>query len=213
MATDILRRVGLALIVVGLLDIGFMAYCIMNDLNYSSSLNIFAVIAGFFLLRQSMQTARIVSFFAAFMLAGFSLAAILFPLLMPFDLLVTQVRLNPLATIGAFIFAAAFLVFAFWVYRSLTSPSVMEARRVAGVSAKKPFVGFLAGIALAVGLSIVLALVNNGPAAEKAIAKAREQAGPDYSYYVTSMQWAGDSGSAIVTAYNTTEIKEVRVEW
>jgi hypothetical protein len=58
-----------------------------------------------------------------------------------------------------------------------------------------------------------LALVNKGPSAEKAIAKAKETTGPNYSYHVTSMQWAGDAGSAVVTAYNATEIKEVRVEW
>lgn len=213
MASDILRRVGWALILVGLLDIGFMVYCIMNDINYSSSLNIFAVVAGVFLRRQSLQTARIVTFFAAFMFAGIGLTAIIFSLLVPFGLLAAQVRLHPLSSIGAFLFAAAFLVFAFWVYRSLTSPAVMEARRIAGLSAKKPRAGFVAGVALAVGLSIVLALVNNGPAAEKAIAKAREQAGPDYNYYVTSMQWSGDSGRAIVTAYNAREIKEIGVEW
>jgi hypothetical protein len=213
MASNILRRVGWALIVVGLADIGFMAYCIMNDISYSSSLNIFALIAGVFLLRQSMKTAQIVSFFAAFMLSGLSLAAILFPLLMPFDLLVTTVRLNPLGSIGTLLFALTFLAFALWVYRSLTSPVVMEARRLAGVGYKKPTVAFVVGIALAVGLSVIMALVNKGPSAEKAIAKAKETTGLNYSYHVTSMQWAGDSGSAVVTAYNATEIKEVRVEW
>ena len=40
---QILHRVGLALIVFGLLDIGLMIYCIFNGVSYSSSFNIFAV--------------------------------------------------------------------------------------------------------------------------------------------------------------------------
>jgi hypothetical protein len=213
MAADILRRVGWALIVVGLLDIGFMVYCIMNNLSYSSSLNIFAVIAGIFLLRQSMKTASIVSFFAAFMLAGLGLAAGLFPLLMPFDLLATQFRLNPISSILTVVVAVIFLVFAYWVYRSLTSQVVMEARRAAGANAKKPVLAFIVGFALAIGLFGVMAVVTKGPSAENAISKAKALTGPGYKYYVTSMHWSGNSGSATVTAYSSTEIREVKVKW
>ena len=50
-ARMILRRVGLALIVFGLLDIGVMVYCIANGVNYSSSFNVFAVLAGTYVRR------------------------------------------------------------------------------------------------------------------------------------------------------------------
>ena len=43
-ARRILDRVGLALIVFGLLDMGVMIYCIVNSVNYSSSFNLFAVL-------------------------------------------------------------------------------------------------------------------------------------------------------------------------
>lgn len=213
MAAETLRRVGWALIAVGLADIGFMVYCIMNGLRYSSSLNIFAVIAGVFLLRQSMKAASIVSFFAAFMLGGLGLTAVLFPLLMPFDLLATQFRLDPAGSALTVLLAVVFLTFAFWVYRSLTSALVMEARRAVGVNAKKPVSAFVIGVLLAVGLSVVMALMTRGSSAESAIAKAKEKTGPGYKYYVTSMHWSGGSGSATVTAYNSAEIKEVKVEW
>jgi len=213
MATDVLRRVGWALIAVGLLDIGFMVYCIMNEISYSSSLNVFAVIAGIFLLRQSMKTASIVSFFAAFMLAAAAGAIVLCPVLMPFDLLTTQVRLNPIAAIGTLTAGVAFLCFAYWVYRSLTSPSVMEARRLAGVGAKKPVIGFAIGAALAVGLFSLLAIIAKGTSAERAIDIAKAKTGPGYKYYITSMHWSNGSGRATVTAYNRNEIKEVEVKW
>jgi hypothetical protein len=49
----VVRRVGAVLIVLGLLDIGLAMYCIANEIAYSSSLNIFAVIAGVFLRREA----------------------------------------------------------------------------------------------------------------------------------------------------------------
>lgn len=213
MAGETLRRVGWALIAVGLADIGLMVYCIMNELSYSSCLNIFAVIAGVFLLRQSMTTASVVSFFAAFMLGGLGLTAVLFPLLIPFDLLATQFRLKPGGSALTVLLVVAFLAFASWVCRALTSPAVMEARRAAGVNERKPVTAFVIGVLLAVGLSVIMVLVTRGSSAEFAIAKAKEKTGPGYKYYVSSMSWSGGSGSATVTAYNSTEIKKVKVEW
>jgi hypothetical protein len=45
---EILRRVGIPLIAFGLFDIGVMIYGLINHINYSSSFNIFAVLAGIF---------------------------------------------------------------------------------------------------------------------------------------------------------------------
>ena len=64
----ILRRVGWALVIIGALDIGVMVYCIVNGMNYSSSLNVVAVGAGIFLLRGNLGAVRTVSWFSAFLL-------------------------------------------------------------------------------------------------------------------------------------------------
>jgi len=213
MAADTLRRVGRGLIMVGLADIGFMVYCIANELSYRSSLNIFAVVAGIYLLRQNMKAASVVSFFAAFMFSGMTVGSILFSLLVPSDLVLIHFRIAPVSSSLGILVAVAFLGFAFWVYRNLTSPVVMEARRRAGVNAKKPVAGFVVGIALAVGLSILLALTLTGATAQKAISMARVKTGPGYKYQVTSLHWSDASGSATVAAYNNSEIKEVTVEW
>lgn len=213
MATEKLRRVGWALVAVGLIDIAFMVYCIMNEISYRSSLNVFAVIAGILLVRKSMRTANVVSFFAAFMMAGAMGALVLFPLLVPFDFLITMLRLSPLSLVSSVLVGIAFLLLAFWVYRNLTAPEVMEARRAAGVNAKPPIAGFIAGGVLVVGLFTIMTLVMHGSSSEIAIEKARAETGPGYSYYVTSMSWSGDSGRATVTAYNDTEVRDVNVQW
>jgi hypothetical protein len=212
-ANDILRRVGWALIGVGLVDIGVMVYCVLNRINYSSSLNIFAVVAGIFLVRQSLKAAQYVSFFAAFLLSGLGLGAMLLPWLQPFDLLAMQFRLHPIGAFAWIAVSVGVLAFVYWVYRNLTSPAVMEARRAAGIHTKVPVGAFVLGCVLAVGMFGLLFAINHSDMAEKAVSMAREKTGPGYRYHVTSMQWAGESGRAVVTAYNPWLIKDVEVEW
>jgi hypothetical protein len=48
--TAILRKTGWVLVAVGLIDIAMMIYTISLGMSYSSSLNIFAVVAGLFLI-------------------------------------------------------------------------------------------------------------------------------------------------------------------
>lgn len=63
----ILKQVGLALIVVGLFDIAYAAYCIVHMQSYSSSLNLLAVIADIFLLRGNLAATRKITWMAAFL--------------------------------------------------------------------------------------------------------------------------------------------------
>lgn len=80
---QILKRAGVVLLVVGLLDIGVMIYCIANSISYSSSFNIFAVIAGIFLLRGSLRAALVVRWLSMLMLAAFLTLILAWPLVQP----------------------------------------------------------------------------------------------------------------------------------
>ena len=111
----ILKRVGSVLLVVGLIDIAVMIYCIANGISYSSSFNIFAVIAGIFLLRGSLRTASVVRWFAVFMLSGFVALLISWPFMQPLDLTLTQLRLNPGASVAAVALVAFVLSLLFWL--------------------------------------------------------------------------------------------------
>ena len=210
---QILKKVGLGLLVVGILDVGFMIYCIVNEINYSSSFNIFAVIAGIFLIRGSIRTARIVTFFGAFMLSGFVGLLVIFPFLEPFELKVIAFKLSPVSTILSYLFALVAVGFVYWVYRNLSSESVMKARKEAGLSYGTPKLAFVVGGILIVGLSVVTYFLNNGSNAVIAKSKALEQFGDRYKYHVTGMNFSGGHVSAQLTAYREGEIKAVRVEW
>jgi hypothetical protein len=191
-----------------------MIYCIVNRISYSSSLNIFAVVAGILLLRGSLGTARVVTWFSAFMLSAFLLGAFMvFPWLQPLDYWLLKVRESPSGFLLSIALAAVVLGWMFWIYRQLRSPIVMEARVAAGHKLGMPTSAFVAGGALAVFMAAMLQLTLKGESAEKAVRIAAQQYGNEYKYFVSSINWTGSHGSARLTAYNDKESKEVEVEW
>jgi len=210
---QILKKVGISLFIVGLIDIGVMIYCITNKISYSSSFNIFAVIAGIFLMRGSIYTARIVTFFGAFMLAGFIGLLVIFPFMEPFELKAIAFRLNPVSTIISYAFMFLAVGFIYWVYKNLASEPVMTARKKASLSYGVPKLAFTLGGILVAGLSIPMYFLNNGSSAEIAKAMALEQLGNSYKYHVTAMNFSSSHVSARLSAYREGEIKEIRVEW
>jgi len=210
----ILKKVGWALVAFGLADIALMIWCVSRGQGYSSSFNIFAVIAGFFLIRGNLGTARLVAWFFAFMLTGF-IGAILFifPFLQPIGLLAIQTKLDPAWSIAVWALAAAGLLLLGWSYLKLRSKPVLDALEASGRNAATPKAAIGLGIALVAFLAVMLHLTFNGAAGTKAIELARQKLGPGYDYAIQSMQWGGGRGRAVVAAYNDKEIEYIPVEW
>lgn len=210
----ILRRVGWVLVILGMLDIGFMVYCIVNRMAYSSSLNIFAVGAGVFLLRGSLSAARLVGWFSAFLFAGFLFGTLIItPWMAPLDYWLLTARRAPLQSVLLILLLVTVLVALFWIYRTLRAPAILAARAAAGQSIDSPKSAFVAGGGLAIVVAVLLQFALNGETAEKAVRLAAEQHGSEYRYFVSQISWAGRHLSARVTAYNSDESREVEVEW
>jgi hypothetical protein len=216
-----IRVVGIVLIVVGFLDIGWMIYCIANGVSYSSSFNIFAVIAGILLVRGGLRTANVVAFFSAFMLSGFIGGLLVLPLIMPFGLVQTYLRVYP-ASFSIYSMLAVFiLVLLGWIYGRLTAPLVTAAivekyPRYASFW-RRPRNGFLVGALLVIVLVSGLGFMFHGASAQRACAEAKLKVGVGYKFCVSSMSMQSSGGrthvAALVTAYNQNEIKSVEVEW
>ena len=159
----VLRRVGWTLIVLGTLDIVYMVYCIVDRVPYSSSLNIFAVIAGIFLVRGHLGAARLVAGFLAFALSAMAIASIaLLPWTVPLDYWAVLFRLNPLGfVVSAFVGVAAIGAF-LWAYQQLRDPAVIEAHVASGKSGAAPIYASAAGAILAVALTVMFKLTLGG---------------------------------------------------
>jgi hypothetical protein len=182
MHASILTRVGGVLLTVGLIDIAVMIYCVANHISYTSSFNIFAVVAGIFLLRGSLRAASLVRWFAVFILAGVLSLLIALPFLQPLDLTLTQVRLDPVAFLGTVVIGAFALCLLLWVSRELGRQPIQAALASAGIKRRDMRIPAAAGVGLVVVLGIFLmALLQLSGSAEHAKSMAEQQVGATVS--------------------------------
>jgi len=218
---SILSRCGWIIIIAGVLDIGIMVWCIVNQISYASSFNIFAVIAGIFLLRGNLRAARLISFFMSFFIAGFFGILVLMPFLLPPDLVITYFKLEPTSFLlisGLWVLVMVLLV---WSYRELTCPPVRAAMDKTQVDYRsfwrRPARGFWFGACVVVILLGLVRLITGGSTAEQAKQRAAVQAGPEFRFHVTSLNTSSSGGTkhvrAVVAAYNDREIQTIIVEW
>lgn len=214
---EILKRVGKVLIVLGLLDIGVMIYCIANEISYSSSLNIFAVIAGIFLFRGSLRAVAVVSWFGTFLISAFTCMIILWPFFQPIELTLLQFKLNPLSFCTSLAIGVLVLGLLYWVVRELRQESVLKARIEAGTKHTSIKVPVILGIVLTAALTISLRVMLNGETAQQAKQRAEKEVGQGYKFYVSSLNTAFNSQgkfvSSTVTAYSDKAIRVIRVNW
>ena len=210
----VLRRVGLVLVIFGLCDITLFAWCMVHQLPYASSISIPAIIAGVYLRRAHLGAVRIVTWFAALLLAAI-FGAMLFLVHSGPPLALWQVLLRnePLRTTMVFSFGMATFAIATWVYRQLRQPAVLEACTDAGQSSAPPRSAFVIGLLCAAGLSIIVHSALRGVDGAKAVQLAEAREGPGYRYFVMRIAWAGNDRRATVLAWNELEIKSVEVTW
>lgn len=164
----ILRRVGSVLIAIGLIDIAVMIYCVINGFSYSSSFNIFAVIAGVLLLRGGLTTAAVVRWYATFMLAAFValiLALLVIASIHPSSLASIHFILNPGTLFVSVAFALSVLAFLLWVIREIGREPVQAARVAAGRKSQNIRIPALLGIGLA-AVILGFLLSSGGPYSE-----------------------------------------------
>ena len=213
-ARSILRRVGAVLMAVGAIDIAYMIYCIMNSVNYSSSLNVFAVVGGLFLWFGHLGAVRLITAAAAFFFSGVVVAmAIFVPFGEPLALRALTFRQHPVEILLSWLLTAAVVALMYWIYAQLRSPSVLEARQVAGQSVQPPRWAFVVGPLIPILLFGIMTTVEHGEIGRKAVGLAKLQVGEGYDFHLQSWSASGGRGRATVIAFNSVESKAVDVEW
>lgn len=205
------------LLAVGLIDIAVMVYCIINSISYSSSLNIFAVVAGIFLLRGSLRAVGIVRWFAVFMASAAIGILVVLPFIQPLDLILTYVRLSPIAALGTVALLLGVLCFLLWLQWQLGKPPVLAAQAAAGRKQQNMRIPVAVGAVFVCLLVILLNVVLRGEHASKGVEIAQQELGRGYQYHVSSLQtFNGPEGtlvSGVVTAWNANEIRHLPVKW
>lgn len=216
MHSNILKRCGVVLIVVGVVDIAFMIWCVSNGRSYSSSFNIFAVIGGILLVRGNLKVARWGAMLSSFMLAACVGAIVGMPLMFPLGYWLAVFRSGGGGALSILV-VAGMLALSFWLRRELHRPEVLRAQADAGVAPPRVAPPIVVGGLLSVLLVGLLFFTLRGETAKQAIQRAEQQVGGSYRFVVTHIQMrsAADRKSvfAIVAAYNDSELKTVQVSW
>ncbi len=207
------RKTGIVLLVIGIIDIAVMIYCISNKISYSSSFNVFAVIAGFLLIKGSVKTARIVRWVSAFFIVAFCGMIILYPFTYPIDLITLQIKLNPVGILISFGFGFIFIAILGWLYIQLSNPESMSLMKDAGYKIGKPKIAIISGLSVVVLGFVFTYLFQSGESAAKAITLAQEKLGGNFKYHVSSISVSGNKGHAVVAAYDKDTIKYIDIQW
>ncbi len=215
--STILKRVGLVLIIIGVIDIAYMVWCLANLIPYSSFLNILALIAGIFLFRGNLKAAKSVRWFSAFVVGWWGLGIFVFPFLFPFDYLLARLRLRFVSTIFSIIIRLVLLGWIYWVFRELSAKSILQAQSNQGVSPTNISIPFVLGSLLSILVFGMASFVFAGDTAKEMILRAEQKYGSDYKYVLKSLEKStsssGKSVSAVLTAYNDEEMKDITIEW
>jgi hypothetical protein len=216
-AAAVMKRVGGVLLVVGLVDIGVMVWCIVRGLDYASSFNIFAVIAGLLLRRGSLRTAAWVQWYAVFMLAVFTAMLLAWPLVQPLALSLAQLRLATVHSLAAVLLLAGVMALLVWLARQLGGEAMQRAWSGAGQPLRDLRVPALLGAGGVLLLVALLAWWHGGETAQQAVEMAERQLGSGYRFHVSDIDtWPHGDGKSIVAtviAWNAAEVKELVVRW
>ena len=224
-AQEYLRRAGMVLIAIGVLDILYMIYVIANGAtSYSSGASIFAVVAGWYVFNGSLRMVQFVAPFVRYALAGLVVTAIVLTLSMPSQLVWTYLAITPVSgLLVEFAWWVVALGGTWWADRELSADEINMAMYDEGLHELWPG-GSPSYKKLLVLGSIAVALIAGGmlfgrpsETEMQAIEMARSDLGPGYEYFVRSLHSSTESGRrhvrATVTAFSDYEIHEIQIEW
>lgn len=212
-----LRRTGLALLVVGGIDITAWLICLAFDVPYVSSFNIFSVAGGIFLLRGSLRAASIVRRMAMSMLALLAAVVLVSPLLQPPGLTLAMVKAHAgLAALGGVLMVFTVALMA-WLARELGAPPVRAAIAAAGLKVRSTRWPIAMGVGIALLLAAMGTALQHTDAAARAIREARAANGDGYQYHLSLIQArdtpAGREITGTVSAWNEHELRTLPFAW
>tara|TARA_B100000959_G_scaffold81475_1_gene86770 strand:+ start:1254 stop:1913 length:660 start_codon:yes stop_codon:yes gene_type:complete len=211
------QKVGIALLVIGIMDIGYMIYSIFNGFSYTSSFNIFAVVAGIFLIRGNLIAALITRFFVTFFAALVFGIVILYFYLTPIDLIMVQIKLQSTSILSFALILSCVIAILIWMCIQFSTSESIQAFIGGGYKSTVPklisFSAVAAGTLLMILIGVFFNFFYSSEVITKAVKSAQDQYGNNYQYHVTSFNIENDYGIATVIAYNNEAIKVIEVEW
>ncbi len=211
----ILTRVGCGLIVVGCIDILFLALSFIKNFSYPSKFNITFIICGLLLCKGKLIIAHLVTWVSAFVTVGIVGRLVMALYDYPLDYLVNCLILNEIQSFFLLNDILSAVVFV-WLYKTLSHDDITNAikKNVIGVDKfwKKPRTAMIFSFCFFVSF-LLYDIVSVDKYKKWAEIEAIVRYGDKYKYVTTSINKVNNQINAIVTAYNTNEIVEIPISY
>lgn len=211
---DIVRQVGIVLIVIGAIQLVYHLYKAPPG---QIRFEILALVMGLVVYAGNFRAVSAVRW-----LAWFGIIPLVYQLLMPFivapaELSLLQLRLYPGQLAPYYLSVLFNLALACLVARQLGRPAVLAARKSAGRKLRDMRIPLVLGLVLTVAAAAFQVKALNGEDARRAEAVAAAQLGPGYKYYTNQIWFSVSPGKsavhATVQAWNDKEVRAVPVAW
>ncbi|HNM38874.1 MAG TPA: hypothetical protein PKI72_01260 [Giesbergeria sp.] len=213
----LLRLAGLVLVIAGLVDIAALAYSLSQGTNYPAGWGLFALASGALVFRGSLLAAFVVRWVACLALAASTALLLGMPMMQPFSLTFTQLRLNQGPALESVAITAAVLALLAWLVWQLGRAPIRAARHSAGLPQRSMLVPVLAGVAMVMVLAVFLVTMRIGTTANNAKILAEQKVGPGYRFHISSLRSSqGDNGKSVVgvvIAWKEDDIQRIPVHW
>ena len=212
---SILKRVGIVLIALGIIDLVYFFHVRPAAGQSYSSSSIILTIVGVMFLRGYLRAVPFVIGATALLLSYFVGSLLVLPL-QPAALWATQWELEPVNLSLWLLHKIVAIAACLWVYVQLQMESVRRATLKFDRQADRlthPKMLFIFGFAFILLVAGFMEFTRRSETGIQALETAQTQYGKDYKYYLTGIRWQGSQVKANLTAYNDREIKPVKVEW
>lgn len=208
---SILKRVGIFLIALGIIDLVYFFHIRPPEGQSYSSSSIILTIVGVMFLRGYLRAVPFVIGATALLLSYFVGSLLVLPL-QPAQLLATQWELEPVILSLWLLYKIAAIAAGLWVYVQLQTESVRRAT-LKFDRLTHPKMLFILGFAFILIVAGFMEFTRRSETGIQAVETAQTQYGKDYKYYLTGIRWQEAQVRANLIAYNAREIKPVTVEW
>lgn len=212
-ALTIAKKASMIVIGLGMVD---LVYGLVTAPEGTVRFQVGGLLVGMLMLFGGLRILAFVRWLSLLAIAVLSCGMILTLVQMPVDLMLTQLRLYPVALAAGCVPWLTTMAIAVFAALRLSHPLLLAARARAGRSVHSARIPLVLGLAIAVGAAWFQYRMLNGENGQKAARAVAEKLGPRYKYFTSSLTTTTGQhtvNSATVQAWNHDEVLMVPVRW
>jgi hypothetical protein len=215
MHKPILRRVGLVLLLGGLLELAWTIFEAIESRSFSFDFTLLA--AAVALISGNLSVAHFIRRLAAFGVGAFLCIAVYSIATEPLSLFMARLHWQTLQTVGDLVSEAVTVVLLAWTTRELSRPEILSDAGNHSFAWITPRLAFGGGVAVCIVAGALLLPQAYGETGARALRDANARLGSSFHYHLSGLGIEYENGtkhvSGTVTAWNDSTVVELPFAW